>query len=63
MNLPGDLSYESYWLLSRKPQISDDSRKSADEVIDKFVDRSKVRVTIQDIEKCGWKIINKNPVL
>lgn len=53
MNLPGNLSFESYWLLSRTPQLCDDSRKSADDVINKFIDKSKVRVTVQDSEKCG----------
>lgn len=53
MNIPGGQSYESYWLLSRTPVLNDESRKSADIVANKFVDRSKVRVTIQESEKCG----------
>lgn len=44
-------SIESYWLLSRTPQVSEEGRKIADEIINNKLDKSRIRITVQDAEK------------
>jgi apolipoprotein D and lipocalin family protein len=47
-NLPLSRSFESFWLLSRTPKITPDSRRNADAIIDRHLERSRIRITNQD---------------
>ncbi|KAG5681844.1 hypothetical protein PVAND_011252 [Polypedilum vanderplanki] len=52
INLPASRSSESYWLLSRSTTISTAARNRANDLIEKFIDRSRIRVTNQDNTAC-----------
>jgi apolipoprotein D and lipocalin family protein len=45
---PNNRSFESYWLISRTFTLSDAGRNSSEALKDKFIDRSRIRVTEQD---------------
>lgn len=39
------------WILSRTPQLNADVQSAVDEIVDKYLERESLRVTIQDKEQ------------